>query len=163
MKLGIFVNTLTTRNEGLTTHDLAFSALNLGHEVFFFPVMQLSANKRNIIGRGKKLTLEGIRSREQMTRNLGSFETIQMDLSRLDVLLLRHKSGSYRIPENFHKSAREYAYFLQENGVFVANDPQFIPFFLRNFQLFTYPSPFFLRNRSFPMILKKFLVFVRMN
>ena len=50
MKLGIITNTLSTRNDGLTTHDIAFTALQRGHEVFMMSVYDLYSDGKNIFG-----------------------------------------------------------------------------------------------------------------
>ncbi len=128
MKLGIITNTLSTRNEGLTTHDLAFGALIKGHEVYFIPVTSLSSDGRNTFSTAKKLTKEGILKREDLTHRLKDFPDFRLRLEDLNVLLLRHKFDSGSIPETYHKCAREYAFHLQERGVFVANNPQYLPF-----------------------------------
>ncbi|MDX1958882.1 MAG: hypothetical protein SFU98_09930 [Leptospiraceae bacterium] len=127
MKLGIFINSLSTRNDGLTTHDIAFAAYEKNHDVFFFPVTELGFDGKTIYGKAKKVS-EEILSREELTRNLKIFPEVKMNLADLDVLLLRHKYESGRIPETYHKYAREYAFHLQENGVFVANDPRYLLF-----------------------------------
>lgn len=128
MKLGIITNTLSTRNEGLTTHDLAFGAIKKGHDVFMIPVTALSSDGRNVFAKATKIVAKNIESREDLTRNLKSFPIEKLNLEKLDALLLRHKYESGSIPESFHKYAREYAFFLMEKGVFVANDPRNLPF-----------------------------------
>lgn len=128
MRLGLITNTLSTRNEGLTTHDLGFAAAKRGHEVFLFPVTSLSYDGKNVFGLGTKLVVDEIPTREVMTRNLNTFPIEKVNLETLNVLLLRHKYESGRIPESYHKYAREFAFFLQEKGVFVANDPKHLPF-----------------------------------
>jgi glutathione synthase len=128
MRLGIFTNTLSTRNEGLTTHDIGFGAALRGHEVFMIPVTSLSYDGKTITGKGPKLNLGEINTREAMTRNLKNFPFEKVTLESLDVLLLRHKYEPGRISEVYHKYAREYAFHLQEKGVYVANDPKYLPF-----------------------------------
>ncbi len=91
MKLGIITNTLSTRNEGLTTHDLAFGAVKKGHEVFMMPVTALSSDGRNVFAKATKILSQNIESREDLTRNLKNFPIEKINLEKLDALLLRHK------------------------------------------------------------------------
>ena len=128
MKLGIITNTLSTRNDGLTTHDIAFTALQRGHEVFMMSVYDLYSDGKNIFGNVRVIKKKGIETRVDLTRNLKNFPEEKLILNNLDVLMLRHKHEPGDKGESFHKTAREYAFHLQETGVFVFNDPKYLPF-----------------------------------
>ena len=128
MKLGIITNTLSTRNDGLTTHDIAFTALQRGHEVYMMSVYDLYSDGKNIFANARVIKKKGIETRVDLTRNLKNFPEDKLCLNNLDVLMLRHKHEPGDKGESFHKTAREYAFHLQELGVFVFNDPKFLPF-----------------------------------
>jgi glutathione synthase len=127
MKIGFLTSAISTGNEGLTTHDLAFAALQRNHEVFYFTVFDIFARDKVILANAKILNSKNIDTRIDLTKNLKNFPTKTITLLDLDVLLLRHKMDSDKY-ESFHKTAREYAFHLQEAGVKVYNDPRYLPF-----------------------------------
>ena len=128
MKLGIITNTLSTNNDELTTHDIAFAALQRGHTVYMMTVYDLYSDTKNIFANVRVVQKKGIETRVDLTRNLKNFPEEKLILNNLDVLMLRHKHEPGSKGETFHKTAREYAFHLQEAGVFVFNDPRYLPF-----------------------------------
>ncbi|HMV42975.1 MAG TPA: hypothetical protein PK079_21455 [Leptospiraceae bacterium] len=128
MKLGIITNTLSTRNDELTTHDIAFAALQRGHSVYMMSVYDLYSDGKTVYGNVRVIHKKGIDTRVDLTRNLKNFSEEKFRLNDLDVLMLRHKHETGDKGETFHKTAREYAFHLQEAGVLVFNDPRYLPF-----------------------------------
>jgi glutathione synthase len=130
MKIGFITNTLSNRNEGLTTHDIAYAALAKGHSVYFMTVYDIYSKGYDIFGKVKAATKKGIDDRPSFTRALNDFPDEQKNLATLDVLLLRHSyNPNGAIPEAIHRTAREYAFHLSQKGVYVMNNPQAINFF----------------------------------
>lgn len=147
MKLGIITGTLSTRNDGLTTHDIAFAALQKGHEVYIMSVYDLYSDIKNIYAYARKIPKKNVNSRQEMTRNLKNFPEEKIHLNKLDALMLRHKHESGEKGESFHKTAREYAFHLSESGVFVFNDPRHLPFFSSKLSSLNFDSAIFPPNQ----------------
>jgi glutathione synthase len=130
MKIGFITNTLSNKNEGLTTHDIAYAAVAKNHEVYFMTVLDIYSKNFGIFGKVKVASKKNIEDRPSFTRNLKDFPEKELELSSLDVLLLRHSyNPSSGVPETIHRAAREYGFHLSQKGVYVMNNPLAIQFF----------------------------------
>ena len=67
MKICFVTNTLSTKNEGLTTHDLAYAAFARGHEVMMMTVKDFYSIDNDISGRVRVVQGE-IEERKNLTR-----------------------------------------------------------------------------------------------
>jgi len=132
MKICFLTNNISTKNEDLTTYDIALSSLKHGHEIYFGGVADIYSQDSNILGNLKRLSsteFPQIKKRSNLVRAIESLSFGTFDLSSFDVLFLRHKyKKQQKISEDTHKTAREYSFHLSERGVFVLNDPKYLPF-----------------------------------
>jgi glutathione synthase len=128
MKIGVVTNTLSTKKDDLTTHDIALAALNKGHKLFFMGVLDFYSVGNSI--KGNVYPISGkIEKRSDLLRKIGEAERKEIELDSLDAIFLRHKHKKHqKILESFHRTAREYCFHLSERGVLVINDPKFLPF-----------------------------------
>jgi glutathione synthase len=127
MKICFVTNTVVKKDD-LTTYDLAVSALSKGHEVSFMNVTDFSSRNNDVYG-NVRVVKKKPESRADLVKLLEQTPQAEANLQKIDALFLRHKyrKGS-KILENYHKAAREYAFHLMDDDVFVLNDPRFLPF-----------------------------------
>lgn len=132
MKLCFVTNNISTKNDELTTYDMAFEAFKRGHPVYFAGVQDFHSEDNNIVG--NLIKLEGVQNpllkkRSDLVDLIAQTNKENYEMEKMDVLFLRHKyKKRQKIPEELHKSVREYAFHLSEKGVFVLNDPKYLPF-----------------------------------
>lgn len=127
MKLCFITNTVVKKDD-LTTYDLAVSALLKGHEVSFMNVTDFCSKNNDVYGNVRTLKKKP-ENRTDLVKLLEQTPQAEANLQKMDAVFLRHKykKGS-KILENYHKATREYAFHLMEDGIFVLNDPRFLPF-----------------------------------
>ncbi len=123
-----FVTNATSKKDDLTTYDIATAASSRGHDVYFMNVVDFHSNGEKIYGNVHTIPRK-TSERSALVAALQKEEQTQIDLRKIGAMFLRHKykRGS-KTTENYHKMAREYAFHLQEEGVFVLNNPVYLPF-----------------------------------
>jgi glutathione synthase len=128
MKIGFLTTSISSTNEELTTHDLAFAALQRSHKVYFFTVFDMFVKDKKIYANARLVQKKEIETRIELGRQIKNIESEKLLLTELDVLLLRHKIDPSDKHHQFHKAAREYAFHLSEQGVKVWNNPKYLQF-----------------------------------
>jgi len=127
MKLGLVVNNIDTETPDYTTTQIALTATNMGHQVWYIGIEQLSYGAdENIYATGRRVPVHRYLSNAVFIRTLHSNTATeeQLKVSDLDILWLRNDPAEDTINRPWAKFAGiDFGRLAMRNGVLVLNDP----------------------------------------
>lgn len=127
MKLAFLVNDIFTEMGCYTTSEIAMTAMNMGHQIWYISLDKLTYGLDNRVhAKAKTLPKHRYISINTFVRELKSSKAIEeyIDLEEFDVLWLRYDPAE----ENKSRpwactTAKDFARIAMEQGVLVVNDP----------------------------------------
>jgi len=127
MKLGLVVNDIFTEYEDYTTTQIAMTATNLGHEVWYISVSQLAySTDEHLVANARSVLQHKYLSRDVYLRTLQSNKAMKtkLDLNTLDVLWLRNDPADDATTRPWAALAGiNFGRLAKRHGTLVLNDP----------------------------------------
>jgi len=128
MRIGIVVNDIKSERPGYTTTRIAMTAVNMGHEVWYFSVGDFSLQQNDhTFAHACAVPANRRRSPTKFLNDLrdnGAANKETLDLQELDVLLLRNDPSADAIKRPWARlAAINFANLAVRQDVIVLNDP----------------------------------------
>ena len=140
MRIGIVVNTLDSKEPGITTYGLALEAINRGHEVWITSAGNFSYEvDDHVHALARTAPSRRYTSVEKLTEAIGGRDAIRETISvdDLDVLLLRNNPSAQR--DWAQAAAIHFGRLAMRRGVIVLSDPNGLAKAANKLYLNTYP------------------------
>ncbi len=127
MRLGLFVNDVTTEQAGYTTVRIAMAATNAGHEVWFMGAGDLAYDPDDTVcARARRVPRKGYKTTDAYLKDLKGNKSIssRITVDDLDVLLLRNDPSDDAIKRPWATNVGViFGRVAMRHGVIVLNDP----------------------------------------
>ena len=124
MKLGLFVNEVEHERPEYSTTRLAFAATEAGHDVFYIGAGDFTYHPTDEVKVIARRAPKGAGSREDFIGELHSLDPAKLDVSDLDVLMLRNDPSEDLTDRPWAAATHiVFGHTAQSLGVKVVNDP----------------------------------------
>jgi len=127
MKLGLVVNNIYTETAYYTTTQIALTATNMGHKVWYISMEQLGYGVDDIVyAKARRVPRRKYLSKAVYIRTLQSNKAIEerLIINKLDILWLRNDPAEDTISRPWAKTAGiDFGRLAMRHGVLVLNDP----------------------------------------
>ena len=140
MRIGIVVNTLDSKEPGVTTYGLALETINRGHEVWITSAGNFAYDvDDHVRALARTAPVGKYKSVQRLTETLGGHVAIQktVTVDDLDVLLLRNNPSAQR--EWAQTAAIHFGRLAMRRGVIVLSDPNGLSKAANKLYLNTFP------------------------